>query len=88
MIERETITLPTCWASALVNGDFTGLDHDEEDALLDCLEDLRVGGWSIVSVVGDEPPYCTKFYRMYGGTADYGEVVDYVMLRAVADVAI
>jgi hypothetical protein len=32
-METCTYTLPAHWASALINGDFTGLEDDDEEAL-------------------------------------------------------
>ena len=36
--EEETLWLPAHWASALINGDYTGLDDSEEEELNDWLE--------------------------------------------------
>jgi hypothetical protein len=34
-IYTETVTLPACWASALINGDYSCLDDDEERVVND-----------------------------------------------------
>ena len=33
-MELTTYWLPAHWASALINGDFTGLEEDDEEALM------------------------------------------------------
>jgi hypothetical protein len=83
------ITLPAAWASALVNGDQSGLD-DHECALCAFAERvLASDGLRIVDVARDpdthEPcePYFTWRYRIYSQdqSADApsgGDVLDYV----------
>ncbi len=89
-IERDTITLPAAWASALINGDYSGFDYSNEyeDDAARCAateQNLADQGWSIVSC-NDEPRF-TCNYRLYDPYADCvgGEVLDYTILRAVAD---
>jgi len=85
-IEVDVITGPAVWASALTNGDLSGLDDAEEAALDAWVSGL--GGWYVVDVVrdedgvGDEPRF-TWSYDLYGGTAKGGDVIDYVVHRAV-----
>jgi hypothetical protein len=92
MIETDTITLPAAWASALVNGDYTSFDYDDDDAGAARCEaaeaELAADGWSIADTVGE--PYFTWSYQLYDGGADCsgGEVQDYTILRAVADIAL
>lgn len=38
-IHTETETLPAHWASALINGDYSGLEDDEEQEVLDWLDE-------------------------------------------------
>lgn len=42
-----TYKLPTHWASALINGDYSGLDDDEEKEINDFLEEVKA---SVVDV--------------------------------------
>ena len=83
------VTLPAAWASALVNGDRSGLD-DHECALCAFAErSLALDGLRIVDVARDpdthEPcePYFTWRYRIYSqdhaaDASSGGDVLDYV----------
>lgn len=59
-----TYTLPAHWAPALVNGDFTGLDDDDEEALM-----RVIAGENLPDpiAVGDEPEF-----RKYHDAQPYG----------------
>ncbi len=85
-IETSIITLPAYWASALVNGDFSGLNTIEIAPLKAQLDSLRFEGWTVAGVATDdqgEPvePRFTWSYSLYGGLANGGEVLDYIILR-------
>lgn len=92
MIETDTITLPAAWASALVNGDYTGFWDGEYGAAAEAARceaaevELANAGWSIVDAPGE--PYFTWSYRLYDSGADCtgGDVLDYTILRAIADI--
>jgi hypothetical protein len=85
-IEVDTITAPDFWASALINDDRTGMTDEEEAAMDAYLAPLEAEGWYVVDVVrnddgeADEARF-TWSYRLYGGTANGGDVVDYVIHR-------
>jgi len=88
-IEIDEVTGPAYWASALVNGDFSSLDDDEESALLEWCDRLERDGWYVVDVARDEEgemiePRFIWRYDLYGGTARGGDVCDYVVHRQVA----
>ena len=77
----ETVTLPEAWASALINGDISGLDDREIDALDSW--DRANPGVHIVDVARDADgegaePRFTWSYDLYGGSARGGSVLDYV----------
>ena len=81
MIEVEIFTGPSFLASALVNGDASGLETDRDFLMLDSFtEMLADDGWSVVSVDQDTERF-TWCYRLYGGNADGGSVVDYIAHR-------
>ena len=88
-IETDTITLPSYWASALVNGDYSGLSDDSEVKRVNATIDrLAADGWHVVSTADDDDgnsvePRFTWHYRLYDPGADCsgGEVLDYVLLR-------
>ena len=88
-METDTITLPAAWACALINGDYTGFDYsgnDAEAARCEAAEAaLAAEGWSIVDCAGEAR--FTNSYRLYDAGADFdgGDVLDYTILRAVAD---
>ncbi len=94
-IETDTVTLPACWASALINGDESSfsLDDDGGDAEIAAIDaalaPLTAEGWFVVDVARDEEtgesqePWFTWSYDLYGGTAKGGEVLDYVIMRNI-----
>ena len=87
MIERSEITLPTAWASALINGDYTSLTRLEVDRCSVIEDNLLREGWSIVSDVEDSDRL-TGRYDLYDPDSGFlgGNVTDYVILCAVPDI--
>lgn len=82
----DTVTAPSDWASALVNGDFSGLEEDDTAACIAWADTLEQKGWVVVGVASDEngdseDPHFTWSYRLYGGNAGGGNVVDYIVHR-------
>lgn len=80
-IEVDTITLPAYWASAIINGDYSGIDNEAE--ALRCRAkgaELAKGGWSIAAA-GE--PYFTWSYQVHdpGATCTGGDVIEYTMTR-------
>jgi hypothetical protein len=82
MMEHTTITLPAYWCSALINGDYSGLDDAEGQRCRAIVIDLASDGWSIVSCE-DEARF-TWHYALYdpGADCEGGDVLDYDILRA------
>lgn len=87
-IEVEIVTLPDYLASALINGDETGLEHGEDwETYQNVLKNFIPEGWEVVGVATDDKtgdyvePRFTWSYRLYGGLADGGSVLDYVVVR-------
>jgi hypothetical protein len=85
-VEVDTITLPSSWASALVNGDFSGLDDQEQDECMMMIDKLAKQGWEVVDVARDEngeaeEPRFTWNYQIYNPNSQYrgGEVLEYVI---------
>jgi len=79
-IQKDEVTAPSVWASALVNGDTSGLDDEDEKALNVWADNLEKSGWTVVGVAGeDQEPRFTWSYRQYGGTAKGGDVLDYIV---------
>lgn len=84
VIEVTLITGPAYWASALVNGDTSGMDEEEITLMNAWLEHHKP--WYIVDVARDlngegiEPRF-TWFYSLYGGTAKGGVILDYVAYK-------
>jgi hypothetical protein len=81
-IEVDTVIGPACFASALVNGDESGLEADEI-AALNAFE-KSIAPWYVVDVKRDDDgdghePRFTWSYKLYGGTAEGGDVLDYVV---------
>jgi hypothetical protein len=85
-IEIDIVTLPAYYASAFINGDYSGLTDSEENLVNLLVAGLAEDGWEIVDVARDEEgnanePRFTWSYRLYGGDANGGEVLDYVVHR-------
>jgi hypothetical protein len=77
------LTFPACWASALVNNDYSGLDETESEACRAQVADMAAMGWSVVSVASDESgearePHFTRCFDLNGGTAQCGDVLEYI----------
>jgi hypothetical protein len=79
-IEHTTITLPAFWASALVNGDTSGMNYEDLANMEAWLDKALAGGWYVVSDVEDSERF-TWHYQLYGGTAKGGTVLDYIIHR-------
>jgi hypothetical protein len=48
MHETDVIELPACWASALIDGDYSGLDEQEAARCMRKVAELAREGWSVV----------------------------------------
>jgi hypothetical protein len=85
-METSIVTLPAYWASALINGDTSGMDDSEIADMERELEGLSNEGWNVVDVArGDDgevdEPRFTWSFGLYGGNASGGDVLDYVIIR-------
>ena len=81
----DTITAPACWASALVNGDASGMTPQERAAMALWL--IREGYPNIYDVARDgsgevQEPRFTWHFDLYAPECGVrgGEVLDYVVL--------
>jgi hypothetical protein len=81
-IETDTVTLPSYWASAIINGDYSGMTDDEEARCQHELDKLADEGWDVVDCT-EESTRFTWSYRLYDTLADCsgGEVMDYTVIR-------
>ncbi len=80
----ETVTLPAHWASALVNGDFSGLDDPLDLAHCErAIERLAAAGLEVVDALEDTERF-TWFYALYDpeSGAQGGIVCDYLCALA------
>jgi hypothetical protein len=77
-IKVDTITLPAFLVCALINGDESGLDDNDSVVLENVLANHIPEGWCVVSTVEDSERF-TWSYRLYGGNASGGDVLDYVI---------
>ena len=92
-IELSEVTLPAYYASAFINGDFSGIETEEEVAHVQSIIDsLASDGWAIVDVKRDEEgngeePRFTWCYQLYNafGNASGGDVLDYVVHKQVSE---
>lgn len=75
MVKVDTIIGPAFLASALVNGDFSGLNAEETECCRKFQE--SIDPWYIVSCEGE--PRFTWSFRLYGGDAAGGDVIDYTV---------
>jgi hypothetical protein len=76
--EVEEITAPSHWASYLINGDDSGMEPEEVAACNEWQDKIKP--WYVVSTTDEEPRF-TWSYKLYGGTAAGGEVMDYVCYK-------
>lgn len=74
--------LPAYWASALINGDYSGLDASERQQLEAEVAKLATDGWEVVDVnrSADGEPLETYIGRYNGFLSD---MLEYVALRPV-----
>jgi hypothetical protein len=80
------VTLPAYWASALVNGDYSGLDDGEAAHVEKIISDLASDGWYVVDVKRNDDSeaeearftWCYQLYNAYGD-ARGGDVLDYIV---------
>ena len=77
-MKSDTYTAPAAWASALVNGDYSGLDDADTLACRAWQESILPA--EVVGTKGE--PRFTWRYRLYGGLYDSGDVLDYQTLEA------
>jgi hypothetical protein len=70
-METTTYTLPAYWAGALFNGDLSGLEESEEEALM-----LLIVGEQLpdpIGIVGDNDEYGPEsFFCTYHDARPYG----------------
>jgi hypothetical protein len=72
----QTITLPSHWAAALINADFSGYSEAEVIAI----DAAFTAEWVVqIFALVDGSERFTRFYRLYHGDADSGEVADYLV---------
>jgi hypothetical protein len=82
------MTFPASWASALVNDDWSGLDYHESKACRAQVAELAAIGWHVVDVARDadgnaNEPRFSRCFDLYGGTAQGGDVLEYVAHKLV-----
>jgi hypothetical protein len=70
-METTTYTLPAYWASALFNGDLSGLEESDEESLM-----LLIAGEQLpdpIGIVGDNAEYGPEsFFCTYHDARPYG----------------
>lgn len=80
--ETTEVTGPAHWASALINGDRSGLDANEIDELDQWCEQNLQGGWDVIDV-GE--PYFTNNWQLHNPFGDPkirgGDVADYTIMN-------
>jgi hypothetical protein len=86
MTTVRTLTGPAYWASALINGDESGMEDAEVKLMNAWLARELEPGEQVVDVARDEDgegkeARFTWSYRLYGGDTEGGDVVDYVVLK-------
>lgn len=67
---------PAVWASALVNGDFSGLDDEDGRLCVKWVDALSAEGWSIVSTRGRT--FFSRGFQAFGYDFDQGDMIRYV----------
>ena len=80
-METDTYTLPSAWVTALINGDFSGLDDTDPEEGARCralVEELAARGITIVSDVEDSDRFTWRYQLYDGADCTGGNVMDYV----------
>lgn len=85
-VQTCEFTYPAFLASAFVNGDVSGLTDAEAADFEAKRAALASEGWQIVDVKRDaegnaEESRFTWSYRLYGGDAEGGDVIDFIAHR-------
>jgi len=88
--EIETVVAPESWATALVNGDWSGLELEPSDAAA-CrawIADQAASGWQVVDVARDasgeaEDPWFSWSADLHGSPWRGAELLTYVRERRV-----
>jgi len=70
---------PAIWAIALVNDEPIDLDDAAWGKCRILIEQLRDDGYVVVAVADNAWPRVTDQFRLCGGNANSGEVLDYVV---------
>lgn len=77
---KHTYTLPSYWAPALMNGDYTGLSDEEVSEVNDCIEWICSHlGWAECVNVSEEEWFATS--NDWDSTA--GDVMEYTFITKV-----
>ena len=82
-LKADIVTAPSYWASALVNGDFSGIEEERERQAIERFL-AAIAPARIVSIDDDAEPRFTWHYQLYchdSCDASGGEVLDYVTLE-------
>jgi hypothetical protein len=81
--ECDTFEAPAHWAPYLINGDASGLDDGESDRIAAYLAQELPAGAHVVSCA-DESRF-TWSYRLFGGDAEGGSVLEFTYLAPRAN---
>lgn len=85
-IEVDTVEMPVYWASALVNGDLSGLDPEDRAACRAETRALADDGWFVVvSADGDE--FFSWSTTLPSGADFAGTLTSYTVHRVVSEPA-
>jgi hypothetical protein len=70
-METTTYTLPAYWASALFNGDLSGLEESDEESLMNLIAGEQLP--DPIGIVGDNDEYGPEsFFCTYHDARPYG----------------
>jgi len=76
-IETIELVLPACWASALINGDESGLEDEDCAALAAFIKEMFDEWGSCVAVDVSEPYFGNHGAWRHYDTITLGDVADY-----------
>jgi hypothetical protein len=84
-IETDTVDLPDHWATALINGNFSGLeDSDPAEAgfVRDLIDEYAADGWTFADC--DSESRFTWHYGLYNrySNASGGSVLEFTIIRS------
>lgn len=79
MIEVLTMPFPATWKDGLLRENYAGLARSEVFTCQAMIKRLRHDGYAVVGLAAGAQPRLSDQFRLTGGNADTGMVLDFVV---------